>query len=209
MSATRQLHDTRGPERLEGLLQAADAGDLAAWSELVGRYEARLRAVGRSFRLPPEDVADAMQVTWMRLFRHAGSVRTPSALGGWLVAVMRNECRDLLSRARPEVVGADLQELELPDVTVDVEDAALGSVDAGRVLCAVRSLPPSQRRLIHALFLSPFASYEQISVQLQIPVGSIGPTRRRALARLRELLEPAVDEPGTDGHGVEECARAA
>ena len=44
-------------------------------------------------------------------------------------------------------------------------------------------------RLLESLMADPPASYAQISSQLGLPVGSIGPTRGRCLARLRDLLQ--------------------
>jgi DNA-directed RNA polymerase specialized sigma24 family protein len=56
---------------------------------------------------------------------------------------------------------------------------------------AVDTLPPRQRALLGLLVSSPPVSYEEISAGLGIPVGSIGPTRARILARLRTTLETA------------------
>jgi DNA-directed RNA polymerase specialized sigma24 family protein len=48
-----------------------------------------------------------------------------------------------------------------------------------------------QRTLLAMLVASPPMSYSQIAARLGMPVGSIGPTRARILARLREALETA------------------
>jgi len=45
------------------------------------------------------------------------------------------------------------------------------------------------------LMADPPASYTEISEQLGFPVGSIGPTRQRCLARLRQLLDAEGSEP--------------
>ena len=51
------------------------------------------------------------------------------------------------------------------------------------------SLPRRWQRLLEMLMADPPASYAEISDQLGLPVGSIGPTRGRCLARLRVLLQ--------------------
>jgi DNA-directed RNA polymerase specialized sigma24 family protein len=55
---------------------------------------------------------------------------------------------------------------------------------------ALVALPPSGQRLIGLLLEDPPVPYAEISAQLGIPIGSIGPTRRRCLEKLRRY--PAV-----------------
>ena len=57
---------------------------------------------------------------------------------------------------------------------------------------ALDQLPPRWRALLVLLAMDPAPSYEEISQRLSMPVGSIGPTRGRALRRLHVLLEPDV-----------------
>jgi len=49
-------------------------------------------------------------------------------------------------------------------------------------------LRPSDQALLRLLTADPRPSYDEISAALDMPIGSIGPTRQRALARLREQL---------------------
>jgi DNA-directed RNA polymerase specialized sigma24 family protein len=56
---------------------------------------------------------------------------------------------------------------------------------------ALATLPEQHRRLIGLLASSPPPSYQEISAGLGMPTGSIGPTRKRILARLRAELEAA------------------
>jgi DNA-directed RNA polymerase specialized sigma24 family protein len=72
---------------------------------------------------------------------------------------------------------------------------------------AFATLPRSDQRLIALLLEDPPVSYAEISVRLDIPIGSIGPTRRRCLDKLRRYPavaalistgeSPAGVEPGT------------
>ena len=68
--------------------------------------------------------------------------------------------------------------------------------DHVRVRAALRKLPSLHQELLWMLISDPAPSYDEISRTLQIPRGSIGPTRRRVLLRMRELLEE--DSPATD-----------
>ena len=51
--------------------------------------------------------------------------------------------------------------------------------------------PTSGPRLLEMLMADPPVAYADISDELGVPVGSIGPTRQRSLARLRVLLQAA------------------
>jgi hypothetical protein len=55
--------------------------------------------------------------------------------------------------------------------------------------------------LLEMLMADPPVSYTEISQQLGLPVGSIGPTRGRCLAKLRTLLQPIEQSQASDGSG--------
>jgi hypothetical protein len=62
----------------------------------------------------------------------------------------------------------------------------------GRVLTdAMAHLPGRGQQLILALFFLPRASYTTVAADAEMPIGSIGPTRKRALGALRVGLEQA------------------
>ena len=118
-----------------------------------------------------------LYVAWPRLVRHG-------ALHGYAKQVVVRAFLD--ERRRPW--RREHPAAELPEGGAD----PYGAVDErDRLRRAVATLPPRQRRLLDLLVASPPVSYEQISAGLGMPLGSIGPTRARALARLRTALEAA------------------
>lgn len=175
---------------LEPLVRAARAGDAAAWSRLVDRLDRRLRHVARSYRLSAADVDDVTQLAWVRLYEHIDRIHEPGAVAGWLVTTVRREAmRVLQSGVREQLVdgcellGLDAASGELPEERLIAAETrqALGR--------ALASLPGQQRELLTLLAGTPDASYREISTRLRIPVGSIGPTRARGLARLERHPE--------------------
>jgi hypothetical protein len=58
--------------------------------------------------------------------------------------------------------------------------------------------------LLRVLMSSPPPSYESVAAALDMPIGSIGPTRARCLARLRALLVERGDLLGTETAGQRE-----
>jgi len=172
------------------VVRRAAAGDEAAWQELVCRYGGRLRAIGLALRLAPGDVEDAVQMTWLGLFRNLDALQSPDKVGGWLCTTMRrNSVRLLRTRGR-ELPTDDLTTVAAHE-SPGVDDAMLRAERAETLWRAVERLPDGQARLVRALFGPEQRRYRQIASDLSIPVGTIGPVRQRALRRLAELLAEA------------------
>jgi RNA polymerase sigma factor (sigma-70 family) len=176
------------------LVRAAAAGDDDAWRKLVTRFTPGLRAAVRGFRLPPADVDDVVQDTWLAAFRYLGRIQKPEAIGAWLLVTARRESLRTLQRGTRELVTADIpttesSELESPEYVV-LETERRETLQA-----VVANLPDSQRLLLGALLRTSDQSYNALALELNMPIGSIGPTRARALQRLRRELHPAVFGP--------------
>lgn len=178
------------------LVVAARDGKQAAWNELVGRFTPLVHGVVRRYRLQGSDADDVVQTLWLRLVEHLDALREPAALPGWIVTTTRNECLRLLrSRQRTlpvDPLGAGVEQ-ELPE-TVRLDQEVLDHLDHAAqhelLLRAFAELPAHQRALLLVLVEDPPPSYTEVSARLGIPIGSIGPTRARALQRIREF--PAV-----------------
>jgi RNA polymerase sigma factor (sigma-70 family) len=111
-------------------------------------------------------------------------------VGSWLAATARHEClRSLATRNKVVPGGDDLPLREIPAHEPEIDERLLADERAKGVREALAHLPWRWRRLLELLMADPPASYAEISDQLGLPVGSIGPTRARSLARLRVLLQ--------------------
>jgi RNA polymerase sigma factor (sigma-70 family) len=180
------------------LVLAARAHDRTAWTELFRRYEGLVRSVAAGFRMQEADAADAVQNTWLRAVERLADLHDPEKLGGWLRTTARRECVEVLRRQRRErPTDAGLDELVAsgPDPECAAIDAEARTVLDG----AVARLPERRRQLIGSLFHRPEAGYAELSREIDIPVGSIGPTRQRALCTLRtDLVRVGYLDPSTD-----------
>jgi RNA polymerase sigma factor (sigma-70 family) len=173
------------------LLRAAMRGDQGAWQALVERYSSAIAAVTRAHRLDAADAGDVHQSTWLRLIEHGDRIRDPDRLGAWLVTTARNECLRIHRHARRLIPTGDLLDSMAQSrqpATSSIEDDVILAETSAAVLEAVASLPLNQRSLIQLLMTDPAPSYEEVSTILRMPVGSIGPTRGRCLAKLRTRL---------------------
>jgi RNA polymerase sigma factor (sigma-70 family) len=170
------------------LVGAALAGDEAAWAEIVRRHAGLVASRIRQFRLTPQQGEDVAQTVWLNLVEHLGSLREPDALPGWLATTTRHECLRVATAGRRAIpVDPATGDLDGPDEhDEDGPASQLLRDERHRALReGLAELPEHQRRLLLLLSTDPLPTYQEISEQLGIPVGSIGPTRQRGLDRLR------------------------
>jgi RNA polymerase sigma factor (sigma-70 family) len=179
------------------LLDAAAAGDQAAWRQLVERFELVVMSTIVAHRLQPADARDAAQRTWLMLVEHHGEIREPEALGGWLRTTARRECLKIIRDRRWVEPLDDAENTEFRDGTVDVEQSVVDADTVHRLRRLVDVLPPRAAVLVHDLFQEEPPRYAELARSTGIPVGSIGPTRARALQKLRRLFEDGAPMSGT------------
>jgi RNA polymerase sigma factor (sigma-70 family) len=175
---------------LPSLLKRAADGDPSAWERLVAQYGRLIWSITRDFKLAESDAADVFQTTWMRLIEHIDRIEHADRVGSWLAATARNECLRCLASHKRIVLASEEEVLDhLAEHAPEVDDALLAAERARIVREAMIHLPSRWQRLLQLLMADPPVSYAEISDELGLPVGSIGPTRGRCLARLRVLIE--------------------
>jgi RNA polymerase sigma factor (sigma-70 family) len=171
------------------LVLAARDGSRAAWEELVDRFTPLLWVVARGHRLSSEDAADAVQMTWLRCVERLDQIRDPDSIAAWLTTICRRECLGIVrrhARARSEPIADDAAMTD--PLATDAADALIKQEERNILREMISRLPQRQRRVLLALFdpnEGADSGYREIAQQLDLPVGSLGPTRQRALQRLR------------------------
>ena len=134
-------------------------------------------AIARAHRLGHADAADVAQLTWLRLVEHLADLKDPGRVGAWLATTARRECLHALRHTQRNVLSADdrMFDGELPEPTLD-SDLLLAERDQTLWRSFTR-LPPRDRMLLRLLTSSQTLSYEEIAAALDMPIGSIGPTK--------------------------------
>jgi RNA polymerase sigma factor (sigma-70 family) len=175
---------------IAGLVRGAANGDLEAWERLVDQYARLIWSITGEFKLVESDAADVAQTTWLRLLEHIDRIQYPERVGSWLAATARNECLRSLATRKRVVLSQDNAELDSAVAHgPEIDERLLADERAQVVREALSHLPRRWQRLLELLMADPPASYADISDELGLPIGSIGPTRGRCLARLRVLLQ--------------------
>lgn len=175
------------PSDVSRLVRASADGNEAAWNELVRRYSPLVMAVTRSYGLAAADAQDVSQTVWLRLVEHVATLREPAALPGWLTTTTQREC--VRQRQRGHLVlpvdprsDSSMQQETAVDPGADILRAELRQA----LRDGLHELPARDQRLLRLRAADPPASYVEISQLMGMAIGSIGPTLRRSLDRLRE-----------------------
>lgn len=155
------------------------------------RYERLVFSIALSYGVTRDDAADISQMAFLALFRSLGALSDDSRLSAWLATVTHRQTKRLLLQRRHE--HPDAQELldeRLPSVAPGGE-ASMERWELVEWLSrGIGALNERCRQLIQALYFErDTPAYADVAARLDIPVGSVGPTRARCIERLRQALE--------------------
>ncbi|MFT4028249.1 MAG: sigma-70 family RNA polymerase sigma factor [Protaetiibacter sp.] len=170
------------------LFDAWRGGRADAMDDLVRLLTPVLWHVVRAYGLGREEAQDVVQSTWLALVRSRDGVKDPRTVVAWLTTTARRESwRVVKSDGRSST--ADDEQLERVGESTEAAGAtAERNLERERLWRAVGALPERCRRLVRVIAFAERPDYAQLSAELGMPVGSIGPTRSRCLDKLRDLL---------------------
>ena len=169
-------------ERL--LVVRAQAGDDAAFAELVERFSPRLRYFLRKLLPSAQDAEDALQDVWLDVLRALDRLSDPQALVAWLYRIARDRAFARLRKAKP------IEQLRDEAAVADTadNDGDFSSEDAERIHAALDTLPPEQREVLVLRFLEEL-TYEQIATVVGANIGTVRSRLHYAKRALRTVLE--------------------
>ncbi|RZQ64336.1 RNA polymerase sigma factor [Amycolatopsis suaedae] len=163
------------------VLARAAAGDSGALSIVARTCVRTTLRVARGLRLATPDAWDVCQETWLALASKLTTVRNVGHLSGWLITTVRRLANRLVFRRR--------RPPNLPACWEDSVETRLLAAERDRVLWRlVAQLPARHGRLLILLAHRPELGAAEMAAELGIAESSVGPLRRRALARMRRLL---------------------
>jgi RNA polymerase sigma-70 factor, ECF subfamily len=177
------------------LVAAAQAGDAAAFEELVSRYEGKIFRLTRNITGNHEEAEDAMQDAFLKAYAHLQDFHGNSRFYTWLVRIAANEALMRLRKRRPNQFSldepiegeTDLFPRELEDWGPTPEQKYAQSEMQGIVSDMIDRLEPEFRIV---LLLRDF---EELSTQetadaLGISISAVKSRLLRARLKLREKL---------------------
>jgi RNA polymerase sigma factor (sigma-70 family) len=175
------------------LFERFRAGDEATMSELVNLVTPILWHTARSQRLDQDSAQDVVQTVWLALVRSSATISDPQAVLQWLIVSTRREAWRVVRRA-DRVEPRDLEPDDMVSSPDDAPEAVVLASDTdGRLWQHISELPERCRALLRVIAFADRPDYASVAESLGMPMGSIGPTRGRCLAKLRQSL---MADPG-------------
>jgi RNA polymerase sigma factor (sigma-70 family) len=179
--------------------RAARKGDDDAWEQIIARYPSLINAVCRRHRLASYEAPDVSQYVWMQLVRHINKLREPRALCGWISATATHRCYEILRTHKRSVIVDPLAigSFDLVGTAAkstdseglfSTDDDLLRAEQRHAVRQALAELTETQQQLLLLLVADPPVPYSEISRRMNLPVGSIGPTRARLVRKLQKSV---------------------
>lgn len=181
----------------EALFLACRRGDAAAWEALINRYQRLIYTIPRRLRLDEDLCAEVFQRTFTLLWQHLDRIEQPRRVRAWLVTTARREAL--------QIVRSQSKLAPLPPTDVSTEENSQGEAIDPTPLPDTLLLQLEEEQIVHMMvaaldercaklltllfYRSQPASYSEVAAAMEIPEGSVGPTRARCLQKLRRLLE--------------------
>lgn len=167
------------------LIEACSTGDSKAWTELVERYTRLVYSVPRQYGLASSDCDDVHQAVFSALVSQFGKLRSIQALPSWLMTTAHRETWRV-SRMRGKAVDADWDFVDPQEPRSEV----VQSLETRQIVrVGLDRLGGRCKDLLQRLFgAGPEPDYKEIAESLDMPIGSIGPTRARCLGKLEAIL---------------------
>jgi RNA polymerase sigma-70 factor (ECF subfamily) len=173
------------------LAKDAAGGKVAAFKELVERYQKRAYLFARGMVHNSDDAYDLSQEAFVRVYKHLKNFNPTYPFKVWLFHILSNLCKNHLRQKKlhDKVVIPTDSDYE-PDIPIDDNpDTLYGHSEIQeQVWKAINSLPHKFREIIILCHFQEM-SYEEVSQVLEIPRGSVMSRLYYARLKLREIIE--------------------
>lgn len=181
------------PPTDEQLLDQFVRGRRDALGQLAGRYETALLGLALGLLRGRHDLAvDAVQETWVRVIKYAGTFRGASTVKTWLYRIAINRCRDVAAdRGLESGAAAEGGTLTSADAAVTGLARSAEEERVESLRRAVWRLGESQSLVLLLCYHHGF-THEQVAAVLDVPLGTVKSRLASALSNLRTTLSEAA-----------------
>jgi RNA polymerase sigma factor (sigma-70 family) len=186
--ATVQAAQPDRAVRIASMVSAARQGSEDALGQIVIELSPLLWQVARAAGLSSSDAEDVLQTVWMRLVAHLDDIHDSAALTGWLVTTTKREAWRVSAAGRRQLPADQELLTEVADQGPGSEEQVIIDDQRRALWVAIGRLPARCQELLRIIAFAPRPDYAAVAAALGMPIGSIGPTRGRCLAKLRTLL---------------------
>jgi RNA polymerase sigma-70 factor (ECF subfamily) len=182
----------------KAIIERCKRGELAAFNELVKRYEKQVYNFAYRLTGNYDDASDIAQDAFLRVYNAIGSFRGDASFSTWLFRITTNVFLDERKKAKAHPHSSLDEHLELGESSVarqiedpnpTPEELTENAERAQLLQNAVESLPEYQRAMV-VLYHTQQKSYEEIAEIMDLPIGTVKSRLNRARLALKEKLSP-------------------
>jgi RNA polymerase sigma-70 factor, ECF subfamily len=190
MSAEAGVIDERAglADPVVPIIRAARAGDAAAFEELMQLTERRAAQIAWSILGNQEDTKDAVQETFIRLYRHLHRYDETKNFSGWVARIAVNVCKDVLRRRKSQRIFEPLAD-DAQNASSDIapDDQLIRRDEAALLGRAIDLLAPKERMALILRDLEGMPT-EEVADALGSSVSTVRVQISRARIKLRSLI---------------------
>jgi RNA polymerase sigma-70 factor (ECF subfamily) len=185
------------------LVEKAKAGDQLAYGELLGRYRDAIYFMLLKMVNNPIDAEDLTIEAFGKAFKNIDQYAPNFAFSTWLFKIATNNCIDFIRKKRASHISLDhtangedslspssLIQSDVPDP----EEYMINQQKIKHMRKIVSRLKPRYRQLVELRYFKEY-SYEEIAVELDIPIGTVKAQLFRARELLLNILNRSQEKP--------------
>lgn len=174
------------------VLRATSDKDERAYAELMDRYHDSIYYMLLKMINNASDAEDLTIETFGKAFKRLEQYTPNFAFSTWLFKIASNNCIDFIRKKRIKAMSldagisnsdGDYMEFNIKDGGLDPEETIQRKERIKKMREVVESLKPKYRALVELRYFKEF-SYDEISKELDIPLGTV----KAQLFRAREVL---------------------
>jgi RNA polymerase sigma-70 factor (ECF subfamily) len=175
----------------EALAARVQQGDERAFAEIMGRYEPKLLRYGRKFMSDSENILDAVQDVFIKVYQNIKSFDSSRRFSPWIYRVAHNIFVNALRKKTNEPITLlDFDTLIAHQIYEDPIQAEKEKAEISVLLSkGLEKLPATHREVLILHYLEDL-SYQDIADILQVPMGTVGVRIHRARAALKKYFSP-------------------
>jgi len=183
------------------LIDLAKENDQKAYAELLERYRKPVYFTILKMVKNIDDAEDLTIEAFAKAFKGLAKFKKDYSFSTWLFGIATNNCIDFIRKRRLDTMsihtsfkdddGVDIQ-MEIKDQNLDPQENAIKEQKAEVMQNFVSKLPPKYQRLVRLRYFKEL-SYDEISQEIEIPLGTVKAQLHRAKELLWDMIKDKKD----------------
>lgn len=181
--------------REKQLIEKAKMGDESSFESLILGCQNKAYNIALRYLKNEEDALDALQESFIKIFRHLKSFKEDSRFDTWVYRIVVNTCNDMLRKNSNQKITDSIFKtedeketvIEIPDVSGSPESVLDKKETTNHIISCLEKLNQEQKEIIVLRDVHGF-SYDEISEILDCSIGTVKSRINRSRLRLREIL---------------------